>query len=236
MLEKQKLTPESFILGFKHGLYIITNDTCHLCEDYKKEIADVNSCYLYFVEAALQADRRAIWDIVGRVGFPITAGFWKDELKFVKLGILYGADRVRAFKFLEKFPSSPLDPEELEKLRKSAHKKCKLSFYIFPQGTPEEARIRAKNESYEHDELPIDPDEAAKGLDGVPLEEKMRLFTGVLGISKLIIFNVFDPRGYSEVSNELIRLQIEDGDYGQTSIEYRSVSETAEASESDTRG
>ena len=38
MFDNQRKSAESFLLGIKHGVYVITNDTCEICEAYKKEI------------------------------------------------------------------------------------------------------------------------------------------------------------------------------------------------------
>jgi hypothetical protein len=226
MLESQKMSAENFIIGFKHGIYIITNDACQICEDYKREIIEINSAHLHFVEAVTDADRQAIKEIVGRGGFPLTVGFWMNQVRFVKGGILYGKERIETFKFLEKFPDRPLKPEELEELKRAVSRVCKLALYLFPPGTDETARKRALNESYEHDELPIDVDEALRRADpSSDLTEKMRLFRGVVGFSKLVVFDIFTTSDYGEVGTELMKMKLEDAEYGKAPIEYRTLQE-----------
>lgn len=52
-------------------------------------------------EVSTDEQKKAIYQIAGRTAFPLTMGFWKNELKFVKLGQLFGDDLSSALKFKE---------------------------------------------------------------------------------------------------------------------------------------
>lgn len=221
MREGQILEAFNFLSSFKHGLYIFTSDACQFCQDYKKSLEHVSSPHLYFVEAVTDEQKDAVWAELKRVGFPLTVGYWKNQIRFIKNGQIFGEDLNDALKFLDRFPKYPISEDERNKLANELAKECKLALYIFPPGLSETARKAALNAKLEHNELAIDVDEYAR--DVPELEDKIRLFAGTLKFSKLIVFNVFKTDRYSELCTELMRRFMED-DYGQEAIEHRSVS------------
>src|SRR5574344_568504 len=129
MLDSQKLSAESFLIGFKHGLYVITNDSCQICADYKKDIEYINNCYLYFVEVSTNIEKQAIYQIADRTVFPLTLGFVDNELKFVKVGQLFGEDLSTAFSFLKQLGEAPVSAAEVCKRIERMGNKCGLGVY-----------------------------------------------------------------------------------------------------------
>jgi hypothetical protein len=230
MLDSQKMGAHEFIVGFKHGLYVCVSDTCQLCMDYKQDLKTVDSHHLMLVEVSTDEQKKAIYQIAGRTAFPITMGFWKNELKFVKLGQLFGEDLSSALKFLERFPKDPFTPEELAMLQKDVYKRCKLAYYVFPPGTGKEARMAALNAAFEHDELPMDVDKQP-GLPDGP-DDRVKALSGMLAHAKLVIFDIFKTAEYSEVATKLIAKFMEDKDYGETTVEHRTLQEAAQAQQS----
>ena len=46
MFDSQKLNFDKFLLSYKHGIYIFTDDACHVCEDYKQSIEYINNNFI----------------------------------------------------------------------------------------------------------------------------------------------------------------------------------------------
>ena len=214
----------NFIESFKHGVYVCTSDSCGFCEELKKSLSNVDSPYLYAVEAVTEEQKQALWDLADRIGFPQTLGFWKNELKFVKRGSLYGEDLKFVLDFLAKFPKTDMSEDERNKLQKDMSKRCKLALYIFPPGLSKTARMAALNAKLEHNELAIDVDEYTSEISD--FEDRVRLFAGVLKFSKLVVFNIFSTGEYSDLAQELMKMYAEDSN-GETTIEHREVQEAA---------
>ncbi|MBR1611520.1 MAG: hypothetical protein IJ672_08595 [Methanobrevibacter sp.] len=84
MFDSQKLNFDKFLLSYKHGIYIFTDDACHVCEDYKQSIEYINNSYLYFVEVSLDSERKILADMLERTVFPLTVCFKDNKLKYVK--------------------------------------------------------------------------------------------------------------------------------------------------------
>ena len=110
----------------------------------KKDIEYINNCYLYFVEVSTNIEKQAIYQIADRTVFPLTLGFVDNELKFVKVGQLFGEDLSTAFSFLKQFGEAPLSSSEISKKIDRIRNKCILSFYLFPEDTT----IEQRNEAY----------------------------------------------------------------------------------------
>ena len=228
MFDDQKISAHDFILGYREGLYVCVQDSCQLCQDYKRDIEKFESHYLKIVEVATDEQRRAIYDLSGRSAFPITMGFWQNELKFVKLGQLFGDDLTDALKFLDLFPKEPRTPEELAVLQKRSSKRFKLTYCIFPKGTASEDRISSANGSYEREEICIDIDEHP----GLPadVDQRLEALSGLLRCgAKLAIFDIFRADEYSETGTRMIQRLMEDRDYGADAvIEHRTIQKAAE--------
>ena len=221
MREGQILEALNFVNGFKHGVYVCTTDACQFCQDYKQSIAHIDNPNLYFVESVTDEQKDAVWGLLKRVGFPLTACFWKDDLKFVKNGQPFGEDLNEIMKFLDRFPKDGYSSEERNKLANERAKECKLALYIFPPDLPETARKAALNAKLEHNEIAIDVDDYAKDVPDI--EDKIRLFAGMLKFSKLVVYNIFSTDKYSDLSQDLLRRFMEDVD-AKEAIEHRTIS------------
>jgi hypothetical protein len=82
MFDSQKLSFEKFLLSYRHGIYIFTDDACHICQDYKQSIEYINNAYLYFVEVSLDSERKILAEMLERTVFPLTACFKDNKLKY----------------------------------------------------------------------------------------------------------------------------------------------------------
>ena len=225
----KQLEAFNFIQNFKHGLYVCTSDSCQFCQDYKQSIEHVDSPYLFVVEAIIQEQKEAIWKLADRIGFPLTLGFWKDNLQFIKRGQPFGEDLQQCLDFLKRFPKTEMSETERNKLVNESSGRCKLALYVFPQDLSETARKAALCAKLEHNELAIDVDAYASDVQS--LDDKVRLFAGVLENCKLVVFNIFTTSNYSELAQELMKRYGEDN-YGETTIEHREVQEAADSKQS----
>ncbi len=158
MFDSQKISFDSFLTGYKHGVYVITRDACEVCQQYKQDIEYVNNRYLYFVEAKTEEQMRVARRIHDRQAFPITAG-WKDnQLVFVRLGELFGSDFTEVLEWLKQFGEAPLSETELKERIEKFNAKCELSFYIFPDDMEKGERNKYISTAYDRHELPVDVD------------------------------------------------------------------------------
>ena len=90
ILAKHQLNFDAFYnMKIKHGVFIFVNDVCQICEDYKKEIGDIETNSLYFVECILQKEKDAVYELTGHIGMPQTAIFKRNKLDSVYLGMLF---------------------------------------------------------------------------------------------------------------------------------------------------
>lgn len=164
MFDSQVLSFDKFITGYKHGVYVLTKDSCGVCHDYKERIADINNRYLYFVDVLTKEQEAFAKKIHDRRAFPITAG-WKDnQLVFVRLGDLWD-EFPQIMEWLKQFGDAPLSPEDLKERIEKFNARCVLSFYIFPDEVPQEERDRIMSTAYERKELPVDVDTICPSLD-----------------------------------------------------------------------
>lgn len=224
----QKINAQRFILGYKHGLYVFVSDSCQFCMDYKKDLERIDSPYLYIVEVTTDEEKKVIWDLLDRIGFPLTAGYLDNEIKFVERGQRFGNDFTELVKFLEeRFPKEPLSQEERLKRQKAASKEFKTALYVFPPEYSEEARKAALNVAKCYDELAIDID-THPGLPDDPTT-KVRVLSK-FG-RKIVIFDVFETNEYSDTANLLIQKFTEDMKYAKTTIEHRTFQEAVALAE-----
>ena len=218
----QKITAQSFILGYKHGLYVFVSDTCQFCVDYKRDIERIDSPYLYIVEVVTESEKQVIWELLDRIGFPLTAGYLDNEIKFVERGQRFGNDFTQLVKFLEEcFPKTAMSNDELLKRQKAASREFKTALYVFPPEFSEEARKAALNAAKCYDELAIDID-THPGLPDDPTT-KVRVLSK-FG-RKIVIFDVFETNEYSDTANLLMQKFTEDMKYAKTTIEHRTFQE-----------
>lgn len=196
--------------------------------DYKRDIERIDSPYLYIVEVVTEQEKHVIWDLLDRIGFPLTAGYIDNELKFVERGQRFGNDFTKIVKFLEEsFPKTPMSEEELLKRQKAASREFKTALYVFPPEYSEEAREAALNAAKCYDELAIDID-THPGLPDDPTT-KVRVLSK-FG-RKIVIFDVFETNKYSDTANLLIQKFAEDMKYAKTTIEHRTLQEAVAIAE-----
>ena len=89
MFDSQKLSFEKFVLNFKHGIYVLTSDACHICQDYKESISYINNANLYFVEVLTEQERDIVYEMTERSVLPLTVCYKDNKLKYVKAGQLF---------------------------------------------------------------------------------------------------------------------------------------------------
>ena len=189
MLDNQKLSYEAFKSGLHHGVYIFSSDACQLCQDYKKEIEHINNHYLYFVELTTDNDRDEVRTLVDRMAFPMTVGFIDGDIMFTRLGQLFGDDWLFVTDFLKRFGDSPLTAEQIQEKEEVIEKKCEITFYVFPDDTPKNERIKTLTSGFHKHECAIDVDELCPSLD---CDSKLIMLKSFFSKHKFIIFN---PRG-----------------------------------------
>ena len=198
MLDSQKLSFENFLMGLKHGVYIFTKDGCQACEDYKREIAWENSCFLYIVETTTEEERNILAKLVGRNGFPVTVGYWENEIKFVDTGIKYEKDWVQIHKFLERFPTKPLTIQETQTIIEKQKNRCLLTYYAIPEKITGSDRQAIIDRGYTYNEFPIDIDSVCPS---VPNNERERMLEGCYHFAKLVLWK---GGPYSNFTNDII--------------------------------
>ncbi len=225
MFDDQKMSTRDFVLGVRHGVYVFVSDACEFCRDYRKDIEKIDNHYLKIVEAATDEDKKVIWAMLDRGGFPLTAGYWENELKFVERGQRFGNDFDKIVKFLERFPKEPMSEQEIEKLKKDVSRQFSLSLYVFPPETPISARNDALSAANHYDEIAIDVDMHL----GLPIDTEERVKALRKIGRKIVIFNVFETSKYSDTATMLIQKTAEDGEYANTTIEHRTIQEATEA-------
>ena len=113
MFDSQKISFQDFAIGYKHGIYVLTQDACEICHKYKQSIEHINNGNLYFVEVNTQRDRDLVYKMIQRAAFPMTCCYWDNELEYVRLGQLFELQLKEIYASLEKFGPKPLS--ELEK-------------------------------------------------------------------------------------------------------------------------
>ncbi len=221
MFDSQKISFEKFILGYKHGIYVFTEDTCHICQEYKDSIAYINNANLYFVEVSLESEKRIVEELLGRSVFPLTACFKDNKLSYVKAGQLFETQLEGIFADLKKFGDKPLSPEEIQRRLKKEEDKCLLAYYVFSNGVTPDERKQIIEKSIKYHELPIDVDSVPESLS---LEEKFHLLEYSLALVKLVIFKSNKSQLFSNIGQKVI-LEYNSAHGSETKFEVRNVSE-----------
>ena len=203
MFDSQKLSFENFVMGYKHGVYIFTSDSCRVCQDYKRDIEWINNCFLYFVDVNTEEEKSILAKIIDRTALPATVAYLDNEIKFIRMGEVFEADWIEFDQFLKQFPDKPLPREEIQRRIDKQKNRCLLTYYIFPQDISEEKRTELMNKSHEYNELPIDIDRLCIGVDK---KERERMLEGSYHFAKLILWK--DPNAnvanYSPFANDIL--------------------------------
>lgn len=197
MFDSQKLSFENFLLSYKHGIYIFTDDACHICQDYKQSIEYINNAYLYFVEISLDSERKILEEMLERSIFPLTVCFKDNKLKYVKPGQLFDTQLEPIFKDLKEFGDNPLSEKEIAERIAKEKTKCLLTYYIFAPTISNEDKYAIMNKAIDYNELPLDIDSVAPTLT---LEQREHMLEGQMPFSKLVLFkdnktNIFSNLG-----------------------------------------
>lgn len=203
MFDSQKLSFENFVMGYKHGVYIFTSDSCRVCQDYKRDIEWINNCFLYFVDVNTEEEKSILAKIIDRTALPATVAYLDNEIKFIRMGEVFEADWIEFDQFLKQFPDKPLPKDEIQRRIDKQKNRCLLTYYIFPQDISEEKRTELMNKSHEYNELPIDIDRLCIGVDN---KERERMLEGSYHFAKLVLWK--DPNAnisnYSSFANDIL--------------------------------
>lgn len=190
-------------MGYKHGVYIFTSDSCRVCQDYKRDIEWINNCFLYFVDVNTEEEKSILAKIIDRTALPATVAYLDNEIKFIRMGEVFEADWIEFDQFLKQFPDKPLPKDEIQRRIDKQKNRCLLTYYIFPQDISEEKRTELMNKSHEYNELPIDIDRLCVGVDK---KERERMLEGSYHFAKLILWK--DPNAsvanYSPFANDIL--------------------------------
>lgn len=201
MFDSQKLNFDKFLLSYKHGIYIFTDDACHVCEDYKQSIEYINNSYLYFVEVSLDSERKILADMLERTVFPLTVCFKDNKLKYVKPGQLFDTQLEPVFKDLKEFGDHPLSDQEIAERIKKEQTKCLLTYYIFAPTISTEDKEKIMNKSIEYNELPLDIDTVAPALT---LQQREHILEGQLPFSKLVLIKDNKTNIFSNLAQKIL--------------------------------
>lgn len=201
MLESQKLSFQQFMLGYKHGVYVLTTDSCEICHKYKQSIEYINNGNLYFVDVITAEDRDYAFRLTQRGSFPLTVVFWDNQIEYVRLGQLFELQLEEIFASLKKFGDKPLTKDEQERRMQAIRNRCELSYYVFPPELDPTIREQLIYTAIKHNELPIDVEALCPNLEP---NERYRLFEGHMPFSKLVIFRDKNTNTYSGFSQRII--------------------------------
>lgn len=201
MLESQKLSFQEFMLGYKHGVYVLVSDSCEICFKYQKSIEYINNANLYFVDVITAEDRDFAYKLTQRGSFPMTAVFWDNQLEYVRLGQLFDLQLEEIFASLKQFGDKPLSPEEKVKRLNAINTRCVLSYYIFPPNCSNETKEALMNLAINNNELPIDIESICPSL---PLDQRYHLIEGNFPFAKLVIFKDKSTNIFSDFSQKAI--------------------------------
>lgn len=201
MFDSQKLNFEKFLLSFRHGIYVFTDDACHICQDYKESISYINNANLYFVEVVTEQEKDIVNEMLNRSVFPLTACFKDNKLIYVKAGQLFDTQLEQIMSDLKEFGDKPLSDEEITKRIEKEKTKCKLAYYMFTNTVEPEIKKSVISKSIEYNELPIDVDSIAPELD---LDKQEHLFEGQLPFAKLVLFKDGKSNMFSNLATRLM--------------------------------
>lgn len=201
MFDSQKLSFDKFLMSYKHGIYIFTDDACHVCEDYKQSIEYINNAYLYFVELNLESEKKILEEMLERSVFPLTACFKDNKLKYVKPGQLFDTQLKPVFEDLKSFGDKPLSPSEIKERIKKEQSKCLLTYYLFAPTISKEDKAKVIEKAIEYNELPLDIDEVAPTLS---LEQREHMLEGQMPFAKLVIFKDLKSNIFSNLGQKIV--------------------------------
>lgn len=201
MFDSQKLNFESWLNGYKHGVYVFTTDTCSYCQKLKKEIEYINNHYLYFVEVSLQAEKDILYKKTGRVSLPMTV-FYKDgDMKEAILGKLHEHQIQKVLDFLKPFGDAPLPPDVVAKRMEELKTACRFTYYIFTQTTTDEQRKAIIEKAIKHNEFPID---VANSFSSMSLEDRFHLLSGEIKNVNLVIYKDGKSNLFSDLCQKVL--------------------------------
>lgn len=203
MFDSQKLSFESFLLNYKHGVYVFVSDSCQVCVDYKLSIEHINNKNLYIVEVLTKDEKTALARLINRTAFPSTVAFKDNQIEFVRMGMLFETQLLEFFDFLKEIGDEPLSDEEIKKRLDKENRKCVLSYYIFPYDITDEARNEHMLKSIEYNEMPIDVDMFVKDMS---YEDKLHMLDSNLFDINLVIFddNNSSMNKYTKLGQKII--------------------------------
>lgn len=201
MFDSQKLSFEKFILSYRHGIYVFSDDACHICQDYKESISYINNANLYFVEVSTEKEKEIINKMLERFVFPLTACFKDNKLKYVKPGQLFDTQLEQIIADLKEFGDKPLSSEEIQDRQKKEKTKCMLAYYLFTDTVDSDTRRKVISRCIDYNELAIDVDSIAPGLE---LDKQEHIFEGQLPFAKLIIFKDGKSNMFSNLVQRLM--------------------------------
>lgn len=201
MFDSQKITFNDFCLGFKHGIYVFTEDACHICHDYQKSIEHINNANLYFVEVNTKEQKDVVKKITNRLAFPMTACFKDNELEYVRVGQLFELQLQEIYESLKEFGDAPLPKEEIERRINAINTRCKLTYYIMPPECNFATRMRLMEHGIKYNELPIDVDMLVPRL---PLEQRVHMLEGNYTFADLVIYKYTDTNIFSDLGQKVL--------------------------------
>lgn len=201
MFESQKLSFDAFMLGYKHGIYIFTEDTCQICSDYKKTIEHINNAYLYFVEVNTKEQQDIVRKITDRQAFPMTACFKDNDLEYVRIGQLFDLQLEEIYASLKEFGDKPLTKDDIKARLTKQETRCKLTYYIISPMCDFKTRMKLIEHSIKHNELPIDVDMLAPKLS---LDEREHLLEGNYSLAKLVVYKYDNTNIFSELGQRVL--------------------------------
>lgn len=201
MLDSQKISFDEFLLGYKHGVYVITSDSCDICAKYKDTIEYINNAYLYFVDVVTKEQRDAVYKLTQRSAFPLTAVFWDNELDYVRLGQLFELQLTEIFESLKKYGDKPLSVEEKNRRLTALNSRCKLTYYVLPPNCDPDIKNRLFEKGYDFSELPIDVDSVCPGL---PEDKRLHMLEGNFPFAKLVIYKDKDTNIFTQFAQKTI--------------------------------
>ena len=201
MFDSQKLAFDKFLLSYKHGIYIFTDDTCHICQDYKQSIEYINNAYLYFVEVSTDSERKILADMLERTIFPLTVCFKDNKLKYVKPGQLFDTQLEPIFEDLKEFGDNPLSDAEIAERIQKEKTKCQLTYYIFSPSISDEDKEKVMSKAIEFNELPLDIDTVGTLLT---LDQREHMLEGQMPFSKLVIIKDNKSNIFSNLAQKIL--------------------------------
>lgn len=195
ILVKHQLNFDAFYnMEIKHGVFIFVNDVCQICEDYKKEIADIETNSLYFVECILQKEKDAIYELTGHIGMPQTAIFKRNKLDSVYLGMLFEDQLNPIYKIMKELDQSKIDDIEIIK------NSCSPLIAIVPKNYSNDQIYQIKMSGIKQRKLLIFND-----LHDFTVKDQAKAFENIIDVYPLLVFDLFDSNDYDEGDIYLIK-------------------------------